>query len=253
MGQTGLACGGLSIKTLWVKTKAADTSTAALKDFVAPIPVNLNFGSTSITNPGPFCASDNTAYTLSAQPTGAGATFTVDGNTATTFTPSVAGAGNHTIGYNYSGCTAIETFVVNSLPVLGGPACVCVGGSINLTPSSGGTWSSSDNSKATITNGGVVSGLASGSVTFTFTNTTTTCSNTKAVTVNALPTLGGDASVCVGSSITLTPSSGGTWSSSDNSKATITNGGVVTALAVGSVTFTLPMAQLLVRTQRQSR
>jgi hypothetical protein len=32
-----------------VKTKASDSSTAALKDYIAPIPVDLKFGSTEVT------------------------------------------------------------------------------------------------------------------------------------------------------------------------------------------------------------
>jgi hypothetical protein len=47
---------------------------------------------------------------------------------------------------------------------------------------------SSDNSKATVTDAGVVTGVAAGSVTFTFTNTTTGCTNTtSAVTILSLP------------------------------------------------------------------
>jgi hypothetical protein len=237
--QTGLACGGLSIKTLWVKTKAAATSTAALKDFVDPIPVSLTFGSSSVDARGPYCVSNNNAIQLGATPLNGVFTGTGVTNSGSTyyFTPFNAGTGTHRINYSASGCSSYIDIVVNALPTLGGPAAVCAGSTINLTPASGGTWSSSDNSKATITNGGVVSGIAAGSVTFTFTDGNT-CSATKNVTVNALPTLGGPAAVCAGSTINLTPASGGTWSSSDNSKATITNGGVVSALAAGSVTFT---------------
>ena len=186
--QTGLACAGLSIKTLWVKTKAAATSTAALKDFVEPIPVNLNFGSSTVDARGPYCVSDNTAHSLSATPSSG--TFSGTGVTLVAgtyyFTPSAAGVGTHRINYSASGCSAYTDIIVNALPTLGGPASVCVGSTINLTPSSGGTWSSSDETKATITNAGLVTGVAAGSVTFTFTDDNS-CSSTKNVTVNSQP------------------------------------------------------------------
>src|SRR5205085_2119733 len=44
----GDACAGLSVKTLWVKTKASASPTAALKDFVEPIPVSFTFGTAAI-------------------------------------------------------------------------------------------------------------------------------------------------------------------------------------------------------------
>jgi hypothetical protein len=131
------ACAGLSIKTLWVKTKASASSTAALKDFVSPISVNFDFGTSSITNPGPFCSNDNTAYTLQATP--GNGTFTVDGVTATTFTPSVAGPGDHAITYSYSGCSATATFKVTQTPTVTDPAnqVKCVGDNSNAVTFSG--------------------------------------------------------------------------------------------------------------------
>ena len=48
----GNACAGLSIKTLWIKTKASASSTAALKDFVEPISVNFQFGNLELLLPG---------------------------------------------------------------------------------------------------------------------------------------------------------------------------------------------------------
>jgi hypothetical protein len=145
----GQACSGLSIKTLWVKTKASASSTAALKDFVNPISVNFNFGSSEITNPGPFCSNNNTAYTLTATPSGG--TFTVDGQPATTFTPSIAGAGDHAIAYSYSGCSATATFKVTQTPTVNDPAdqVKCAGANSNVVTFSGTaatsyTWTNSN-------------------------------------------------------------------------------------------------------------
>src|SRR6185369_9021170 len=119
---------------------------------------------------------------------------------------------------------------------------LCVGSTANLTPNSGGTWVSSDATKATITNAGLVTGIAAGvGITFTFTDGTTGCSKTtSATTINALPVVSAPpATLCVGSTANLTPNSGGTWVSSDATKATITNAGLVTGIAAGvGITFT---------------
>jgi hypothetical protein len=115
--QTAQACAGLSIKTLWIKTKASAQSTAALKDFVDPIPVSFTFeGTTSITNPDSYCTSDLGTYTLAGSPSGG--TFTVDGTPATTFTPSTAGVGSHTIQYTVSGCIFSKAFNVIANPTV---------------------------------------------------------------------------------------------------------------------------------------
>jgi len=123
----GNVCAGLNIQTLWVKTKASASSTAALKDFMTPIPVNFQFGQSSITPAGPFCVNAS-AVTLSATPTGG--TFSGDGvNSSGLFTPSAAGVGDHVISYAASGCTATTTITVNPLASITTPSigAVCAG------------------------------------------------------------------------------------------------------------------------------
>ena len=97
---------------------------------------------------------------------------------------------------------------VSASPTVSGPTSVCVGATTNVTPSSGGTWTSGDNGIATVDNAGLVTGVSAGSTTLTFTDGGTGCSNTVAVTVNGDATLtftsgvGTDAqTVCQGSSI----------------------------------------------------
>jgi hypothetical protein len=124
---SGNVCAGLTINTLWVKTKAAASSTAALKDFMAPIPVNLQFGQSSITPAGPFCVNAS-AVTLTATPSGG--TFTGDGvSSSGLFTPSSAGVGSHVISYSSSGCTSTTTIVVNAVASITTPSigAVCAG------------------------------------------------------------------------------------------------------------------------------
>ncbi|MBK6783582.1 MAG: Ig-like domain-containing protein [Saprospiraceae bacterium] len=74
-----------------------------------------------------------------------------------------------------------------SAPSLGGASSVCVGSSANVTPSTNGTWTSSNNTIASITNAGVVNGLAAGTVTLTYTRSSDGCSNSTPFTVYALP------------------------------------------------------------------
>ena len=109
--------------------------------------------------------------------------------------------------------TLYRTLVVNPLPVLSGPDEVCVGQTINWTPNTGGTWTSSDPLIATIADDGLVTGKAEGTVTFTFTETATGCSaTTPTITVHPLPTgeIAGNTDICAGDSATFTVTLSGT-------------------------------------------
>ena len=79
------------------------------------------------------------------------------------------------------GCTASASSTVNvvSAPVavITGASSICVSGTTTLTPTSGGTWASSNPAVATVTNAGVVTGVSTGSATFTFTSTTSGCAS----------------------------------------------------------------------------
>ncbi|MGN6295415.1 MAG: hypothetical protein ACTHM7_01430 [Ginsengibacter sp.] len=124
---SGNVCAGLNIQTLWVKTKASASSTAALKDFMKPIPVDFQFGQSSITPAGPFCV-NAAAVTLTADPSGG--TFSGDGvSSSGLFTPSAAGVGDHVISYSASGCTATTTITVNPLASITTPSigAICAG------------------------------------------------------------------------------------------------------------------------------
>jgi hypothetical protein len=71
---------------------------------------------------------------------------------------------------------------VSPPPVLGGGETVCISGTANLSPTSGGIWSS-NSSNVTITNAGVATGVSAGSSILSFLQTSTTCTSTKVVTV----------------------------------------------------------------------
>ena len=100
-------------------------------------------------------------------------------------------------------------------------------------------WSSTNTIVATVGTGGLVTGVAAGTTTisYTVTNSCGIVAATATVTVNPAPAAGtitGPSTVAVGSSITLTDAvTGGTWSAG-NADATVT-GGVVLGVTAGAV------------------
>jgi uncharacterized protein YjdB len=146
-----------------------------------------------------------------------------------------------TITYALSaGCYVTHDINVNSLPsAITGATSVCYGLATTLSnATSGGTWSSSNPSVGSIDGAtGVVTGVGTGAVTITY-MMSTGCYRTTGFTVNAMPSaITGASSICVGSSTTLSNSSGGgmSWSSSNTAVATIGSGsGLVNGLTTGT-------------------
>ena len=108
----------------------------------------------------------------------------------------------------------------------------------STSPTTGGTWTSSNPAVATINNAGVITGVSAGTATFTFTNTATGCTNTtNLVTVNTLPTvsLGKDTMLCQGEKITLNAGNANSYLWNDNSTVQTLQ---VTSAGVYKVTVT---------------
>ncbi len=151
-----------------------------------------------------------------------------------------------------SNATATRNVTVTDPPsagTLSGVQNICVGGNTNFSSTvTGGSWSSGDISKATINaSTGAINGIAAGTVTMTYTITGTGgCANataTRTVTVTAAPTAGtlsGSQNICTGNSTTFSSTvTGGSWSSSDITKATINaSTGTINGIAAGTVTMT---------------
>jgi uncharacterized protein YjdB len=152
--------------------------------------------------------------------------------------------GTATISYviTATGITATAIVTVNAVPdPITGPSNVCVGSNITLaTTSTGGTWSSSNTAAATVSSGGVVSGIAgygTSTISYTF---STGCAATHVVAVDSLPSvIAGSSGFCNFTSTILTSSpSGGTWYSTNTSVATINpSTGFITGASVDTVTI----------------
>ena len=183
---------------------------------------------------------------------------TVTGDTVSIFVPTnIAGNYKYTL-VSVRGSTAIAevlsseiTFKINSAPtvpnVTGTPT-LCIGRTTRLSSDSiGGTWSSSDESIATVESDGDVIAHAAGQVAIYYTITNSDgCSSTAITTVMVYPIptiqeITGTADVCVGSTTTFTSATdNGTWSwtSSSTGVATINSSGVITGVSAGTATIT---------------
>ncbi|NBR13598.1 MAG: PKD domain-containing protein, partial [Crocinitomicaceae bacterium] len=203
---------------------------------VGPRPV-VTISSTSVCYNGSVSVTPSTT----ANGTWSGSTSVATISTAGTISNLSAAGGNVTFTYTetISGCTNSVNLTVNPRPTVTAGSQVCIGSTITLSPTTGGTWISNAPTIATIgASSGVVTGVsttAPSCATFTFTNSTTGCSNTTpCVTVNALPVVSvSPSTVCQGTGATASPSTLGTWVSSPASVATIVaNTGVVTTPTV---------------------
>jgi PKD repeat protein len=181
---------------------------------------------------------------------------TVTGDTVSIFVPTNI-AGTYVYNLVKVGGSSVETelpdseitFIINSaptVPIVTGTTTLCVGGTSRLSSvTSGGSWSSSDETIATVESDGDVIAQSAGQVAIYYTVTDANgCSSTKitTVTVYPIPTIEqitGTADVCVGNTTTFTTATtGGTWTSSTTSVATINSSGVITGVSAGTATIT---------------
>ncbi len=180
-------------------------------------------------------------YTATGGPSGAG-TLIPDG--------TVFSAPTNTVIYAYdeSGSCASEVFfnvVVNPIPTISGNTPICVGSTVQLTgtgtPDGTTPWSTSDAGVATVNTSGLVTGISAGTATITYMDNNG-CQNTVDVTVNANPTISGNAPICDGETLQLTgsgtPDGTTPWTSSNTGVATVDNTGLVTSVSAGSTTIT---------------
>lgn len=201
--------------------------------------VTVSTTPTAITGTAVVCAGSSTTLFNSI---GGGSWSTSAPATAVVGSGSgiVAGvaAGTVDISYTTPGCPSVtRTVTVNSLPgtIFGVPS-TCYGQTTTLTnPVTGGTWSSTNTSVATVgSSSGIVTGVSLGTASIIYT-VPSGCAVGMVVTVHPLANIEGSDSVCVGSDILLTNIvGGGTWVSSNPAVAEIdTFTGVVTGIVDG--------------------
>lgn len=204
--------------------------------------VTINATPGSITGTLTLCAGCST--TLSSATTG-GSWSSSNTAAATIGTGaglvSGVGTGTTTISYVAGGCavTAVVTVTPATSPSTGTPV-VCVG-QTNATlsnPISGGTWSSSNSSIATVHAAtGILTGVGAGNADITYTTSPGVYTVIVATVSPAMAMNAGTFSICPLTTTTLTnATTGGTWSSSNVLRATVVPGtGEVTGVASGTV------------------
>ncbi|MBO3100275.1 LamG-like jellyroll fold domain-containing protein [Gelidibacter pelagius] len=170
--------------------------------------------------------------------------------TSPTFTPTTAPTGDYNIIVQMTtDISACDPKVSNTLSITVHPLpTVSVSSSVicsddntqTASPSTGGSWISNNTGVATIDNNGAITPVGPGTVTFTYTNTATGCSNTTtSVTINPPLVVNAPATICVNETTTLSPASGGTWISNATGIATINpSTGEITGVSAGNVSFT---------------
>lgn len=205
-------------------------------------------------NPGPCQASEITGTmhvcvggtTLLSNVDTGGMWYSTDTAVATVDTTSglVTGVSAGTVIISFrSGlyCEATDTVLVNAAPAsITGSDTVCTGDTVMLSNiTTGGTWTSSDTAIASVdTTSGVVTGIAAGQATISYT-TTGACSSFMTINVSPTPFAGiitGISPLCPTDTATIySDTTGGFWFSSNTSVASIDSvTGLVTALISGT-------------------
>lgn len=209
-----------------------------------------------VTGADTVCVSATTPLTHSGIPTGG--TWGSTNTTIATVTSAgvVKGVSKGSVMVYYSVTNtcgsgyAVKDIYVNDIlkPTITGTATVCKSATTTLSASdAGGTWTSSDITVATVVSTGDVTGVKKGTavITYSLANSCGIGRAMQTVTVNdipATPTITGPATVCQGTTISLTGAApGGTWDSDNLSVASVSSSGIVTGVNGGSanISYTL--------------
>ncbi len=203
----------------------------------------------TLTNDGPQCVGSTVNLTATGGGTytwGAGVTAGVGGaatvTTAGTYTVTVTSA---------AGCSTTATTIVsyNALPVptASSNSPICAGSTLSLSATGGGTysWSGPNGFTATGAAPSITGATTAASGTYTVTVTSNGCTATTSttVTINPLPvaTASSNSPICVGSSLNLTATGGGTysWAGPNGFSSTSATPSIAAATTAASGTYTV--------------
>ncbi|MBC7554179.1 MAG: T9SS type A sorting domain-containing protein, partial [Taibaiella sp.] len=196
----------------------------------------------------------NTISVFRNTATGSTPSFAASVDRATAATPTTVTIGDLD-GDTYAdvvvgnqGTNTISVFENYPLPKVApvtGTTAYCTGGTGTLTNStSGGSWSVSNSTVASISSGGVVTALVAGTDTVYYTKIINgdTASTFAVLTVNTTPVVGvsaGAAIICNGSNTALTASGASTYSWSPAASLSASTGASVTATPTITTTYTV--------------
>jgi len=206
--------------------------------------VNITSGAGSITPSTAVSFCSGTTTSLADAITGGVWSSSNSGLASVSTSGVVSGyaASTVTITYTAGSCYTTKTLTINQGPaaILPALSTVCTGTTMSLTDAvSGGIWASSTTGTATVTSGGVISGVAIGTSTISY--TLGSCTVTDIVNVAGTPSVitpSAPVIFCSASTTTLVESvTGGTWTSGSTGIATVTEGGIVTGVAAGTATI----------------
>ncbi len=244
----------------WTPSSGIVTSTAAATNAVLPSTTIYTLTATSVpgcVGAGTVSATAYTPATLSivaATPcynvpmtaSGSATSYTwapntnLSATTGATVTATPAVAVTYTVSsVDVNGCTSTATKTINPLPVIGvTSATYCAtGAAVGIAASGAATYSWAPTAGLSAATGTSVNASPSATTVYTVTGTSSAgCvnTNTTTVTYNAAtgPISGSTTTICLPGSVNLVEAgSGGTWSSSDNTKATVDGGGLVYGVA----------------------
>jgi hypothetical protein len=258
-------CQSVNIRSIFVSTKASDSYSAALKDFVEPQEVNFTFGQAGLSYPQTsYCASATATPSVPASPNG---TFTSSPSlganlNSTTGVITLTGVtpGTYTITYtpdaSSGACLTPSNFqiTVTALPAItpGTNPTVCRGATSASLPYTGATAGFTDVVDANLPASpiSIVVPAAAAAATYNGVLTVRTAAGCVSanynitVTVNALPsnlTAGIDQPTCSTPTGTITVTSGTTglsFSINSTTPANFTNtNGIFSGLAAGTYTI----------------
>jgi hypothetical protein len=234
--------------------RASSVDSVTVSDLFGCTAKSAPIVTTVLPSPNVSLSGLSSTYCINSSPvslvgTPAGGTFSGSGMTTNSFSPANAGAGTHSVTYQYTnsfGCSndSVVITTVNPLPLplisANGPLSFCQGSNVTLTstPAVGYTWSNASNTQ-NIT----VNTAGSFSVTVTDTNGCVGSSATVTTSINPLPSapsISGNSSICSGQVDTLTitnPCAGCTfsWSNSQSGQqAYVSVSGLYTATSANS-------------------